>query len=361
MPQYRRLPQRLALLSLVLLFAALLSACSEGQSLPTEPEPIALTEASTANSPADPELGDVRGQRGVRGVREAAEPGSRLQAAREAQPAGDLTFEEAKGGKGGGKGGNGGNGGNGNGGNGNGGNDGKGGKGSDLAADIQPDVWNTNWEHSEGTVSVVIRGSGLDKIDTSTIVLVGTDAAAGDLAPLRVQSSRTQIRAFFAKSDAIDLLDTPERGETHELKIEFTAGDEAKSLTLRVRVVGPSGDDDGEDDDEEVDLEGQIQPDSWNTNWVGSAGTVSVKITGKGLADVELDSIVLIGTDPAAAPLPALRASRTGNHVRAFFAKSDAFKTLDTPATGERHEIIIRFDVADVQTEIKDTIRVVGP
>lgn len=370
MSRSRRLPQQMTLLSLAFLLAALLGACSEGQGLPTEPAPIAMTEASTASTtgetPADPGAGAVREMRGVReAAREdrAVEPGSRLAAVRETQPDANLLLDEAKGGnkgKGNGGNGNGGKGNGGNGGNGNGGNGGKGGKGGDLSADIQPDVWNTNWEHSEGTVSVVIRGSGLDKIDTSTIVLIGTDAAAGDLSPVRVQSTRTQIRAFFAKSDAIELLDTPERGETHELKIEFKAGDETKSLPLHVRVVGPNGDD-GDDDDDEAELEGEIQPDTWNTNWVRSAGTVSVKITGDGLGDIDLTSIVLIGTDPAAAPLPALRASKSGNHVRAFFAKSAAIKTLDTPTAGETHEIIIRFDVAGTQTDIKDKIRVVGP
>ncbi|HWM90372.1 MAG TPA: hypothetical protein VN493_06355 [Thermoanaerobaculia bacterium] len=354
---------RLPLFAFVLATASLFGGCSESHRLPTEPEPVAVSQASVASE-------NVAGERTPLVDRASREPGARLQA-RAAQDGPGPTLAEAKGGNGKGGGGNGngngnggngnGNGGNGNGGNGggNGGNGGGnegGGKPRDLSADIQPDTWNTNWENSEGTVSVVIRGSGLDKIDADSIVLVGS---GGELEPQRVQASKNQIRAFFAKGDALDLLDTPERGETHELKIEFTAGDETKSLSLRVRVVGPGG---GADDGgEEEDFEALVQPDTWNTNWAGSAGTVSVKITGDGLGDVDLDSIVLVGTDPAAAPLPALRASRNGNHIRAFFSKSDAIETLDTPKAGERHEIIIRLSVDGAETELKETIRIVGP
>lgn len=277
------------------------------------------------------------------------------------------SFADAKGGNGGGKGG-GGNGG-GNGGGGNGGNGGNGGGGNkppkppaELSASVQPSTWNTNWENSEGTVSVVIRGGGLDQIDTGSIVLTGSDEEAEELSPVRVQANKTQIRAFFAKSDAIALLDEPERGEIHELAIEFTAGEDAedKSLTFDVRIVGPAGgDDDGEGEEDE--LEAEIQPATWNTNWARSAGTVSVKITGDNLADVDLKSIVLVGTDGEAEPLPALRATRNGNHIRAFFSKKDAIKTLDTPTAGETHDIIIRLTAADEETEVTDVIRVVGP
>jgi hypothetical protein len=44
-----------------------------------------------------------------------------------------------------------------------------------------------------------------------------------------------------------------------------------------------------------------------NTNWVHSSGTVSALIEGDGLADIDLHSIKLIGTDPGAAPLPDQR------------------------------------------------------
>ncbi|HKH49619.1 MAG TPA: hypothetical protein VKM72_33575 [Thermoanaerobaculia bacterium] len=260
----------------------------------------------------------------------------------------ESALDAAKGGKGGG--------------NGHGG--GGGGKpGASLSAELQPDVWNTNYDHSEGTVSAVIRGDGLGDVNLDSIVLVGTDDAEEPVAALRATRQGKQIRAFFAKDDAIASLDTPTRGEVHEVTIQFTVGedDTEKNLTDKVRIVGEDGggDDDGE---EEVDLDLAIQADHWNVNWKNNSnGTVSALIRGEGLEDIDLDSIELVGTDPDAEPLEALRATRTGNHVRAFFAKDDAFATLDTPKPGEQHEITITLIVAGEDQELTDKIRVVGP
>jgi hypothetical protein len=232
---------------------------------------------------------------------------------------------------------------------------------AELTAELQPDVWNTNYENSEGTVSAVIRGDGLGDVNLDSIVLVGTDDAEEPVAALRATRQGKQIRAFFAKDDAIASLDTPTRGELHEVTIQFTVGedDTEKSLTDNVRIVGEGGgDDDGE---EEIDLDLAIQADRWNVNWKNSNGTVSALIRGEGLDDIDLDSIELVGTDPDADPLPALRASRNGNHVRAFFAKDDAFATLDTPKPGEVHEITITLSAGGEDQELTDRIRVVGP
>jgi uncharacterized membrane protein len=252
--------------------------------------------------------------------------------------------------------------GNGNGGgNGNGNGNGNGG-GGELSVELQPAVWNTNYDHSAGTVSAVIRGGDLGEIDLDSIVLVGTDDSEEPVEALRATRQGNHIRVFFAKDDALASLDTPSRGEVHEVTIEFTMGEDdvETSLTDEVRIVGPGGGDGGGDD--EVDLDLAIQADRWNVNWARSNGTVSALIRGEGLDDIDLDSIELVGTDPDAEPLPALRATRTGNHVRAFFAKDDAFATLDTPKPGEVHEIIIRLSAGgDEDEELTDRIRVVGP
>lgn len=255
--------------------------------------------------------------------------------------------------------------GNGNGGNGNGdkggGGGGRGGKpGAGLALALQPDVWNTNWAKSAGTVTAMISGKGLGEVDLASIVLVGTDPAEAPVPALRASRHGNHIRAFFAKDDALASLETPKRGEAHEVAIELTMGEtDAKvRLTDRVRIVGPAG---GGGEDDELDLDLAIQPDAWNANWARSNGTVSALIRGDGLGDIDLTSIELVGTDPDADPLPALRATRNGNHVRAFFAKDDAFATLDTPKRGEVHEIRIRLTAGGVDQELTDRIRVVGP
>lgn len=273
----------------------------------------------------------------------------------------DLIVDAKKGGNGNGNGNGGGGNGNGNGG---GGNGGGGNGGGELSVELQPGTWNTNYDHSAGTVSAVISGKNLGDIDLDSIVLVGTDDAEEAVPALRaIRQGKNQIRAFFAKDEAIASLDTPKAGEVHEVTIEFTMGedDTEESLTDEVRIVGPGGgDDDGEG---EVDLDLAIQADRWNVNWARSNGTVSALIRGEGLEDVDLDSIELVGTDPDAEPLPALRASRNGNHIRAFFAKDDAFATLDTPKPGEEHEItiVVEVDGEDEALELTDRIRVVGP
>lgn len=231
--------------------------------------------------------------------------------------------------------------------------------GGDLSLELQPNVWNTNWEHSQGTVSALIRGQGLDKVDTSSIELVGSDAAAGGLSPLRVQRAGNHLRAFFRQSEALDTLDTPERGEVHEVKVELSVDGESKTLTARVRIVGPNGGGGGGGGGDDLKLE--LQPDGWNMNWAHSSGTVSAVIRGSGLGDVDLSSIELVGTDSAEAPVRALRASLNGNHIRAFFSKKEAFDTLETPQPGEIHEITIRLEAAGEESELTDRIRVLGP
>lgn len=257
--------------------------------------------------------------------------------------------------------------GNGNGGNGN----GHGGGGNDnneqgeLRVELQPDTWNTNWDHSQGSVSALLKGQGLGDIDPSSIVLIGTDGAEAPLPAERVQTGGNHLRAFFSKADAIDTLDTPTRGETHVVTIRFVADGQIVELTASVRIVGPAvdqGDDDeGDDEEDEEELSLAIQPDTWNTNWARSAGTVSALLRGSDLDSIALDSIFLIGTDPAAAPLAPLRVQRTGNHVRAFFAKSAALATLDTPVAGERHDVEIHFTDASGPVELVDSVRIVGP
>jgi hypothetical protein len=340
----------------------------------------------------------------------------------------------------------------------------------ELSLELQPDTWNTNWAHSSGTVSALIRGEGFEDVDLDSIVLVGTDPEAEPLAPTRVDRQGNHVRAFFAQSESFATLDDPQPGETHTVTIELTVEGEPLVLTDDARIVGPgepSGDasidlekategqdadrppgpsipvgdpvswtyvvtntgevpltevtvtddqgvdvdcpadalepgesmtctgsgvaeegqyrnvgtavgvtpdgDDGEDEDpshyfgeeeeepEPVDLTVEMQPASWNTNWTRSAGTVSAFIRGSGFASIDLDSIVLIGTDPGADPLAPTRVDRQGNHVRAFFAQSEAIAVLETPQPGEVHTLTVELTVAGEPVSLSTDVRVVGP
>jgi hypothetical protein len=344
-------PSRRIVLVLSGLAVAGLLGCSQDSRSPTEPSPTPAFAAapSVAPQPGDP------GER--RAARRAAALGEDAGAAEEA-PAGAeaaevaAVAEAAQGGTGG------------NGGNGKGpGDKGPGNRpnGGALRLELQPDVWNTNWEHSGGTVSAKITGNDLAAIDLGSIVLVGTDPAAAPLPALRAELHGNHVRAFFAKDDALATLDTPARGELHRVEVEFDQDGAPQSLVDTVRIVGPGGDDDDGDDEEEVDLRLDIQPDAWNLNWRKSRGTVTALIRGDGLSTIDLTSIVLVGTDPAAAPLPALRAKLSGNHVRAWFSQSAALATLDTPKRGEAHEVTIRLTADGAEVELVDEIRIVGP
>jgi hypothetical protein len=269
---------------------------------------------------------------------------------------------EARGGNGngGGNGGGGNGGGNGNGGGGNGGGNGGGGRGGELAAELHPSTWNTNWEHAQGTVQVFLRGRDAGKVDLDSIELVGE---GGSIEPRSARLAGGQVVAHFTKQDAIGLLNDPERGDTPTLTLEFTVDGTAKELTLRVRIVGEGG---GGGGTTETNVRLDVKPDSWNVNWSNSAGTVEAFLRGTGLQNIDLDSIELLGDDAAAAPVEAVSARLSGNHILARFPKGEAFDSLDDPDPGERHEVKIRFSVegedgASTEKTLTDTVVIVGP
>src|SRR5262249_41935565 len=144
------------LLCALLLIAAFCAACSESHRSPTDPEMTPMNAAAPASA-----------------TKAASSP---------------VTLDK-----------------NGNG-HGQGGGGGHGKPGGDLTLAVQPDVWNTNWSHSSGTVSAMITGSDLDKIDLSSIVLVGKSGGT-PVAAQRAQLDGNHVRAFFLQSAAIGSLD----------------------------------------------------------------------------------------------------------------------------------------------------------
>jgi hypothetical protein len=241
------------------------------------------------------------------------------------------------------------------------------GGGSSLRLEIQPAVWNTNWALAGGTVSALLRGGGIDDVDPNSITLVGSDDSAGAITPQRVQTSGPQVRAFFLQRDAIALLDTPERGEEHELTLSVTVDGEAQELTATIRVVGPppgdGDDDDDDDDDDSPELTLSVNPKRWNTNFARSMGQVSLVLRGdrSDLATIALASVRLAGTDTSKEAISPVRIQRVGNHIRAFFPKAAAYALLETPRPGEDHELELSFGIDGEAHRETVTIRVVGP
>ncbi|MDX1632678.1 MAG: hypothetical protein R3234_12485, partial [Thermoanaerobaculia bacterium] len=229
--------------------------------------------------------------------------------------------------------------------------------------EIQPQTWNTNWEKSSGTVSALIRGPGFEQIDLGSIVLVGTSTEADALEPSSVGRQGNNVRARFGKADALATLHEPEPGETHDIIVRFLVDGETMELTFTVRIVGPEDDDEGDEEEDEEETEPlslEIQPKSWNTNWEKSSGTVSALIRGDEIDEIDLGSIVLIGTSAEADALEPSSVGRQGNNVRARFRKADAFATLHEPEPGETHTIIIRFTVGGGEEELTFDVKIVG-
>lgn len=104
-----------------------------------------------------------------------------------------------------------------------------------------------------------------------------------------------------------------------------------------------------------------VQSDKWNTNWTGSSGTFSVKIQDGDLAAVETDTIVLFEADPLIALVPTSLPRITGNHIRAHFAKADAFAILNNPQTGETRTVTLQFVAGGVTVALQADIEIVGP
>lgn len=245
---------------------------------------------------------------------------------------------------------------------------------ANLFAELAPQEWNLNFEGSSGTVEAFIRGDGFELVDLASIEMVGDDPAAAPLPATSASRQGDHVRARFPMNRVIGLLLDPQPGSVHTVLLTFSAEGDDERFELAVEVTIENDDDDGEDDDGEddggeddggddgvVDLTLDIQPDTWNTNWRNANGTVSALIRGDGFEDVDLDSVVLIGTDPAAAPLVPQSISAQGNHVRARFGQSDAFATLLDADTGQTHVIVIRFSVGGEEMELSEEIRTVGP
>ncbi|MFB0519729.1 MAG: DUF5666 domain-containing protein [Acidobacteriota bacterium] len=120
---------------------------------------------------------------------------------------------------------------------------------------------------------------------------------------------------------------------------------------------------DDEEGEELGDFRALIKPNSWNVNWQGSSGHFSVEIRGEGYAEVDTSLPIILVRDSGdeVVTLESLSVKRSGHHVRAFFAKNQAFTLLTEAVPGNSYEITITGTLLDGTTfELTDTIYVVG-
>lgn len=119
-----------------------------------------------------------------------------------------------------------------------GGDDGSGGGQGEAQLSVQPDDWNTNWQHSSGLVHAFVRGGSLAHIDLATVELVGDKAGAE---PVKARDARIvgrQLVARFSQSEAYATLDDPKAGERHTVKVTFMQDGKAVELSDVIHVVG---------------------------------------------------------------------------------------------------------------------------
>jgi len=126
------------------------------------------------------------------------------------------------------------------------------------------------------------------------------------------------------------------------------------------------GNDDGTDDGNggnpnTAPLAVSVQPTQWNTKWLEKGGgTVSAQFRGEGFDLVAAGSILLTGSDPAAAPLAPVKVQRRGNRLEAQFDRGGAMKTLLAPKKGETHSIVVDFEVDGVAMTSAFDVRITG-
>lgn len=110
------------------------------------------------------------------------------------------------------------------------------------------------------------------------------------------------------------------------------------------------------------DLSLQIDPATWNTNWVNANGNVQAFVRGSDAGKIDLGSVVLVGDGGKTLDPRATRYA--GGQVVATFSKSDAFKLLDSPKPGDQKTVTLRFNVGTgtsaTKTELTDNVRIVG-
>ena len=228
--------------------------------------------------------------------------------------------------------------------------------GGQLTFQIRPDVWNTNYPHSQGFVEAFVTGAGTADIDLGSIMLSGDSATAAALAPASTRQEDHHVVARFTKAAAFALLANPQPGETHTLTLSFTAKGTSTQLTTMVRIVGPGGPSGGGGS-----LQLRIAPDVWNTNFSHSEGTVAFFIIGADVKGIDLKSIQLTGDSSSAAPLSPVNVKQEDHHVVARFDKSAVLAILNNPMPGQEHKVTLTFSLNGKATTLTGEVRIVGP
>ena len=103
-------------------------------------------------------------------------------------------------------------------------------------------------------------------------------------------------------------------------------------------------------------------PSDWDLCDTASNGKLNLFVRGSGYKDIDPTSLTLAGDDPAATPIAPSRARIEGEHLKAQFARKDAFALLLQPvAAGETRTFTLSFLQLGAPASITFTIDLVQP
>lgn len=105
----------------------------------------------------------------------------------------------------------------------------------------------------------------------------------------------------------------------------------------------------------------EIQPSRWSVSPSQSTTKVTALIQGADAGRVDLTSIVLLGSDPAAKPLAPTGVSHRGNRISAAFVEGDALRTLLKAQAGQTQTITIQVKGGTKTANLTAKVKVVGP
>jgi hypothetical protein len=104
----------------------------------------------------------------------------------------------------------------------------------DLVMDINPHKWNTNWDKSNGYVTVRFQGTGFDTIGVTQMSYNG----GPPIFPFRDSTSDSCYSAKFNKKEAIDLFTEPKKGDLKTVDVQFTDNGSTLTLPYTISIVG---------------------------------------------------------------------------------------------------------------------------
>ncbi len=245
-------------------------------------------------------------------------------------------------------------------------------RGGDMETDqgldvkIRPFRWNTNWDHSEDSVTVRIFGEGIEDIDPSSVRMVGPEGdETGE--PVMSEAGPFFVMAKFLKSEAIGIIPEPKSGETYEIQVTWgnnSGLDVTNGLFYPIQIAGKKY--------EEGDLSLVIRPNEWNRAWGNvddedngddTEDVVTARISGEGFKDINPDTVEMDYPDGGLGPIAPIPFSYEfgGGSFVIKFNQSDAISLILDPKRGDIYEILVTGNFTDgTPFELTDTITISG-